>query len=175
MTVRQIATSALVAYGVLVVPAVGGAQQAAGSIGGIVRDATGAVLPGVTVEAASPALIEKLRSVVTDAQGRYLIVDLRPGMYSVTFTLPGFAAFRREGLELTSGFTATVNAELRVGSLEETVTVTGETSLVDIRNVRQQTQLSRETLESIPGTGRLPALYQVLPSDRKSTRLNSSH
>jgi hypothetical protein len=153
----------LVMCGALVLPAVATAQQATGNISGVVRDTSGAVMPGVTVDAASPALIEKVRSTVTDSQGRYQIIDLRPGAYSVTFTLPGFSTFRREGLELTSGFTALVNAELRVGSLEETVTVTGEAPLVDIRNVRQQVQLSRETLESIPGTGRLPALYQVLP------------
>jgi hypothetical protein len=150
--------------GVLAGSAAAAAQQAGGSIGGVARDTTGAVMPGVTVEAASPALIEKLRSTVTDDQGRYQIIDLRPGTYAVTFTLPGFSTFVRDGLELTSGFTATVNAELRVGSLEETVTVTGESPLVDIRSVRQQVQLSRDTLESIPGTGRLPALYQVLPA-----------
>ena len=100
------------------------AQQASG-IAGLVRDTSGAVLPGVTVEAASPALIEKVRSVVTDGEGRYNIVDLRPGTYTVTFTLPGFSTFRREGIELTAGFTATVNADMRVGALEETVTVTG--------------------------------------------------
>jgi len=152
------------ACGLLAWSAAAAAQQATGSISGVARDTTGAVMPGVTVEAASPALIEKVRSSVTDEQGRYQIIDLRPGTYTVTFTLPGFSTFRRDGLELTSGFTATVNAELRVGSLEETVTVTGETPLVDIRNVRQQVQLSRDTLESIPGTGRLPALYQVLPA-----------
>jgi hypothetical protein len=152
------------ACGVLAWSASAAAQQATGIISGVARDTTGAVMPGVTIEAASPALIEKVRSTVTDDQGRYQIIDLRPGTYTVTFTLPGFSTFRREGLELTSGFTATVNAELRVGSLEETVTVTGEAPLVDIRNVRQQVQLSRETLESIPGTGRLPALYQVLPA-----------
>ncbi len=140
------------------------AQQATGNINGVVRDTSGAVLPGVTVEAASPALIEQVRSVATDAQGRYQIVDLRPGVYSVTFTLGGFGTLKREGLELTTGFTATVNAELRVGSLEETITVTAETPLIDIQNIRQQTQLSRQTLESIPGTGRLPGLYTVLPA-----------
>ena len=163
MKVRRIAGFLMVWF-LLLTPAAGWAQQAAGNISGVVRDTSGAVMPGVTVEAASPALIEKVRAVVTDSQGRYQIIDLRPGVYTVTFTLPGFSTFRRDGFELTSGFTATVNAELRVGSLEETVTVTGEAPLVDIRNVRQQTQLSRETLESIPGTGRLPALYQVLPA-----------
>src|SRR6266436_4591302 len=91
-----------------------------GGIAGAVKDTTGAVLPGVTVEAASPALIEKVRTVVTDGEGQYKIVDLRPGTYAVTFTLPGFSIVKRDGIELTTGFTATVNAELKVGSLEET-------------------------------------------------------
>src|SRR5262245_23260303 len=99
--------------------------QTTGGITGVARDATGAVLPGVTVEAASPALIEKVRVAVTDGQGRFNIVDLRPGLYSVTFTLPGFSTFRREGIELSAGFTATANADMKVGGLEETVTVTG--------------------------------------------------
>ena len=91
------------------------AQVSNGSIAGVVKDASGAVLPGVTVEAASPALIEKSRTAVTDGQGLYRIVDLRPGVYTVTFTLPGFSTLKREGLELTAGFTATVNAEMKVG------------------------------------------------------------
>ena len=86
----------------LLLSATAWAQQASG-IAGVVRDTSGAVLPGVTVEAASPALIEKVRTVVTDGEGRYNIVDLRPGTYVVTFTLPGFSTFRREGIELTAG------------------------------------------------------------------------
>ena len=109
-----------------------------------------AVLPGVTVEAASPALIEKVRTVVTDGEGRYNIVDLRPGTYVVTFSLAGFNTFKREGIELTAGFTATVNAELRVGALEETITVTGAAPLVDTQNVRQQKSVSNELLEALP-------------------------
>src|SRR5262245_47567236 len=102
----------------LLLPWTASAQQATASgIAGIVRDASGAVLPGVTVEAASPVLIEKLRSVVTDGEGRYNIVDLRPGMYTVTFSLTGFNVFRRDGIELSSGFTATVNADMQVGAL----------------------------------------------------------
>ena len=112
-------------------------QQASG-IAGLVRDTSGAVLPGVTVEAASPALIEKVRSAVTDSQGRYNIVDLRPGTYIVTFALAGFNMLKREGVELTAGFTATINADLQVGALEETVTVTGQSPLVDVQNVKQQ-------------------------------------
>src|ERR1700704_1946450 len=96
---------------------------AQGSIAGVVRDTSGAVLPGVTVEAASPALIEKVRSVATDGGGRYSIVDLRPGTYTVSFTLNGFSTMKREGIQLPGGFTATVNADMKVGGIEETITV----------------------------------------------------
>src|SRR3954471_7059824 len=127
----------LVALGsIVILPSVTHAQ---GSIAGIVKDASGAVLPGVTAEASSPALIEKTRAVVTDSTGQYKIVDLRPGTYTVTFTLPGFATFKRDGLELTTGFTAQVNAEMKVGAVAETITVSGEAPVVDIQNVRQQT------------------------------------
>jgi hypothetical protein len=164
MDLQKIARLVMVWCLLLLPVAAWGQTTQAGSIAGVVRDTSGAVLPGVTVEAASPALIEKVRSVVTDGEGLYRIIDLRPGTYTVTFTLSGFSVFRREGIELTTGFTATVNAELKVGALEETITVTGETPVVDTSNIRQQTQLSRETLESIPGTGRLPALYTVVPA-----------
>jgi hypothetical protein len=125
------------------------AQQASG-IAGVVRDTSGAVLPGVTVEAASPALIEQVRTVATDGEGRYNIVDLRPGTYSVTFTLSGFRTFRREGITLTAGFTATVNAEMPVGALEETITVTGAAPLVDTQNVRRQTVAAKDLLDALP-------------------------
>jgi hypothetical protein len=121
------------------------------------------VLPGVTVEASSPALIDKVRTAVTDGQGLYRIVDLRPGIYVVTFSLPGFNTLRREGLELTTGFTAAVNAELNVGALEETITVSGEAPVVDIQNVRQQTTLARETLDALPTTGRLAQYAMLIP------------
>src|SRR2546430_612012 len=141
----------LIFAGLLFVPAVALAQSATtGAIAGVVRDPTGAVLPGVTVEAVSPALIEKVRTVVTDGQGQYKIVELRPGAYSVTFTLSGFATVKREGIELSTGFTATVNADLRVGALEETITVTGASPVVDTQNVRTQNVLSRETLDTLP-------------------------
>src|SRR5262245_28833602 len=112
----------------------------------------GRVLPGVTVEVSSPALIEKVRTAVSDSQGRYQVVDLRPGSYAVTFTLPGFSSVKREGIELTSGFTATVNAELRVGAIAETVTVSGASPVVDTQNVLQQTVLTRQVLDAIPAT-----------------------
>src|SRR5262245_2447108 len=116
----------VVAVAFLLAPALAYTQTATtGAIAGTVTDSTRAVLPGVTVEASSPALIEKTRSVVTDDQGRYNIVDLRPGVYTVSFTLPGFSTVKREGVELSASFTATVNAELNVGSVEESVVVTG--------------------------------------------------
>jgi hypothetical protein len=126
------------------------AAYAQASIAGVVRDTSGAVLPGVTVEAASPALIEKVRSVVTDGTGQYRVVDLRPGTYSVTFTLPGFNTFKRDGIELAGAFNATVNADMRVGSLEETVTVTGDAPVVDIQSVTQQVTLGKDVLDAIP-------------------------
>src|SRR5436190_2239811 len=97
--------------------------EAQASIAGAVRDASGAVLPGVVVEASSPALIEKVRSVSTDGSGQYKIVDLRPGIYSVSFTLAGFNNVKREGIELTGSSTVSVNVELKVGAVEETITV----------------------------------------------------
>src|SRR5438477_12060283 len=137
----------------LLFPGVTSAQQATASgIAGIVKDSSGAVLPGVTMEAASPALIEKVRSVVSDSEGRYNIVDLRPGTYVVTFTLPGFSTFRRDGLEISAGFTGTVNADLKVGALTETITVTGESPLVDIRNARKQTVISSDLLNVLPSS-----------------------
>jgi hypothetical protein len=147
---RIVRAAVVVGFACAVGPSAWAQSATTGAIAGATKDTTGAVLPGVTVEASSPALIEKVRSVVTDAQGNYKIVDLRPGTYAVTFTLPGFSTFKREGIELTTGFTATANAEMTVGSLEETVTVTGASPVVDIQNVRQQRVLTREVLDSLP-------------------------
>src|ERR1700732_984790 len=101
-------TNAIVAVLLTVVPTVAFAQGTESAIAGVVRDASGAVLPGVTVEASSPALIERVRTAVTDAAGQYKIVDLRPGTYALTFTLTGFATVKREGVDLVANFTATV-------------------------------------------------------------------
>ena len=120
---------------VLLLPVVASAQAA---ISGVVRDASGAVLPGVTVEAASPVLIEKVRAAVTDGSGQYAIENLRPGLYTVTFTLPGFAVVQRDGVELSGAFNARINADLRVGGVEETIRVTGETPVVDVQSTRQE-------------------------------------
>src|SRR6266850_8600453 len=133
------------------------------SIKGTVNDASGAVLPGVVVEAASPALIEKVRSVVTEGTGQYRIVDLRPGVYSITFTLAGFGPVKREGIELTGAFTATVNAELKVGALEEQVTVTGESPIVDVQNVRQQRVVSKDLIDTLPSARTTLSLTVLVP------------
>src|ERR1700674_4986493 len=155
------ATPGLIILLLLAAPAT--AQQGTSGIAGVVKDPTGAVLPGVTVEASSPALIEKLRTASTDAAGQYKIIDLVPGAYVVTFSLPGFTSYRREGIELTTNFTAQVNAELKVGAVEETVTVSGLTPLVDVQSTAVNQQMTRATLDAIP-TGRSPwALGKILP------------
>ncbi len=122
-------------------------------ITGVVSDVSGAVVPGVTIEVSSPVLIEQVRSAVSDANGAYRVTDLRPGTYKVTFTLPGFVTFIRDGLVLETDFTATVNAQLKVGGLEETITVSGASPVVDVTSTMQRTVLSREQIESLP-TGR---------------------
>lgn len=133
--------------GLVLFPAAASAQSA---ITGLVKDSSGGVLPGVSVEAASPVLIEKARNVVTDAQGRYTIVDLRPGVYKVTFTMPGFNTSVQDGIDLPSNFTATINAELKVGAVEESVTVSGQAPVVDVQNAQRTTAISREMLDAVP-------------------------
>jgi hypothetical protein len=128
------------------------AQQTA-SIAGVVRDGTGAVLPGVTVEAASSALIEKVRAAVTDGQGQYKIIDLNPGTYTVTFTLTGFNTLRRDGVVLTADFTASVNGDLKLGAVAETIVVTADSPLVDTQSVTQRKSLPSDLINALP-TGR---------------------
>jgi hypothetical protein len=147
----------------LLLPAVATAQVAQASITGVVRDSSGAVLPGVTVEAASPVLIEKVRSVVTDGSGQYRIVDLLPGTYAVTFTLAGFSTVRREGVELIGSLTATVNIDLRVGALEETITVTGESPIVDVQSARRQQVIDGNVLQEIPTSRSYNNVLQIVP------------
>ncbi|MSO63410.1 MAG: hypothetical protein EXQ50_15215, partial [Acidobacteria bacterium] len=150
----SVCASVLLAVGVMALPASALAQSASG-IAGVVRDSSGGVLPGVTVEATSPALIEGTRSTISGTNGTFQITDLRPGDYVVTFTLPGFRTVRREGIRLGASFTATVNVELAVGQLEETVTVSGASPIVDVRNSVSQSVMSREMLDTIP-TGKDP-------------------
>jgi hypothetical protein len=147
-----------------IAPSIARAQSSTtGAIAGIVKDTTGAVLPGVTVEASSPVLIEKTRSVVSDGAGLYKVTDLRPGTYNVTFTLPGFASVKREGLELTVGFTATVNAEMRVGGVAETIVVSGQTPVVDVQNVRTERVLTREVIDTIPTAKSIVTMGALIP------------
>src|SRR6185295_3092789 len=148
---RVVLCTALLWAAVLLLPRTSHAQVA---IAGVVKDTTGAVMPGVTVEASSPALIEKTRSVVTDSAGQYKIVDLSPGTYDVSFTLPGFKTVRRTGIVLEGSFTAQVSPELQVGAVEEAVTVTGETPAVDVINTTRSFVANREILDSIPTTDR---------------------
>ena len=142
--------------------------QSGSSIAGVVKDATGAVMPGVTVEAASPVLIEKVRTAVTDAAGQYKIINLVPGTYAVTFSLTGFNTVKRDGIELTAAFTANVNADLKVGALEETITVSGQAPTVDVQNVTQQRVMTRDILNAIPAgmksTGQIGALIPGVTS-----------
>jgi hypothetical protein len=134
------------------------------SITGVVKDASGAVLPGVTVEASSPELIEKVRTSVTDGTGQYRIVDLRAGVYSVSFALTGFGTVKREGIELTGSFTATVNADLKVGNLAETITVSGETPIVDVQSAKRQATVSGDVIASIPSSRAYGAIFSLNPA-----------
>src|SRR5207253_1895905 len=152
--------AAILFMGIVLVPVWARAQS---TITGVVKDTSGAVLPGVTVEASSPVLIEKVRSAVTDGSGQYRIVDLLPGTYAVVFTLPGFSTVRREGVELTGSFAASINADLKVGSLEETITVTGETPVVDVQNTLRQTVLSKDLIQTLPATRAAGALLNATP------------
>jgi len=129
-------------------PAIASAQS---GIAGQVKDATGGALPGVTVEASSDVLIEKMRTVITDGEGQYRFVDLRPGTYDVTYALAGFATIKREAVQLPADFTATINIDMRVGSLEETLTVTGDAPLVDVQNTGRSQVLTRDVLDAVRG------------------------
>lgn len=133
------------------------------SITGSVKDTSGGVLPGVTVEASSPVLIEKVRSAMTDTAGLYRIVDLRPGTYSLTVTLPGFATVKREGIELTGSVTITIPIDLKVGQLLETVTVTGASPVVDVQNTRRETVISADAIQALPGTRAYGSLLNLMP------------
>ncbi len=152
----------LLALMLLVLPA-STLAQTSGSIAGEVKDTTGAVLPGVTIEVASPALIEKVRTAVADGSGKYKITDLRPGTYSVTFTLAGFSTVKRDGIDLNAGFTATVNGEMKVGSMEETIVVSGQAPVVDTQNVRDARVLTRDIIDTIPTAKSISNLAALVP------------
>jgi hypothetical protein len=160
MIQRVVARSVVLLSAVLLCPVVVHAQAA---IAGVARDASGGVLPGVTVEVASPVLIEKVRSVITDATGQYRVVDLRPGTYAVTFSLGGFKTVKRDGIQLTGTFVATVSADLTVGELQETVTVTSQTPIVDVQSVRVQQTLSDDVIAAIPSSRNAAGLQSLIP------------
>jgi Carboxypeptidase regulatory-like domain len=154
------ATKCLAILAVLLLPA---AVYAQGSLTGTVRDASGAVLPGVTVEAASPVLIEKTRSAVTDGTGQYRIIDLRPGVYTLTATLPGFATFKRDNIELTGSQTITIPVEMRVGAIEESVVVTGESPVIDVQTARRELVMRTEVIQTLPVARAVGALLNATP------------
>src|SRR5215468_798706 len=126
------------------------AAFAQASVSGTVKDTSGAVLPGVTIEAASDVLIEKVRSATTDGNGRYQIVDLRPGTYTVSFTLTGFNTIKREGVTLAGTSNTVVDADLKVGAVAETITVTGEAPLVDVSSTKKESVLDHDIVQSLP-------------------------
>ena len=150
-------------------PSAAAQGTSAASVSGVVTDASGAVLPGVTVEVASPVLIEKVRTAVTDERGEYRIVELIPGTYTVTFSLTGFASFKRDGIELPPSFNATVNAQLRIGTLEETVTVSGASPLVDTQTVSHETVLPKALLDAVPTAKTLLSFYALTPALQSPT------
>ncbi len=153
----------LVLFTCMVFSAIPAIVHAQGAISGVVTDTSGAVLPGVTIEATSPVLIEKVRATVTDAQGLYSLVDLRPGTYVVTFALSGFTTLRREDLQLSSNVTLPVNVELRVGGLEETLTVSGQAAVVDVRNAARTAVLPRDLLDALPTSRTYTTAGAIVP------------
>ena len=138
-------------------------------LNGVVRDESGGVLPGVTVEAASPVLIEKVRTAVTDDQGRFNIVDIRPGVYRITFTLTGFNTVVRDNVEVPGGVAVTTNVDLKVGALEETITVSGQTPLVDVTQATRTQVLTRDLIDALPSTRNIMSVGMMVPGIRLGT------
>src|SRR5688572_6724244 len=159
--------SAIVLLGLILVPAVAPAQTA---LSGVVKDASGAVLPGVTVEATSPALIEKVRTATTDDNGFYRVPDLPPGTYRITFALSGFSNFIRDAVVLTGAGVTTINADMRVGAVTESVTVSGETPTVDVQtSTRRQVVLPSEVLQEIPASRGYGNILATVPGIQATT------
>jgi hypothetical protein len=154
------AAKCLIIFSALLLPTTVLAQ---GSLTGTVRDGSGAVLPGVTVEASSPVLIEKMRTATTDGTGQYRIIDLPPGTYVLTFALPGFSTVKRDGIELAGTQTITIPIEMRVGSIEESVVVTGESPVVDVQNVKREVVMSSDVIEALPVARAAGALLNATP------------
>jgi carboxypeptidase family protein len=164
---RQLARVLVLVLAVMALPSAAFAQ-ALGALAGSVKDASGAVLPGVMIEAASPVLIEKIRTAVSDGTGQYTIVNLPPGTYSVTFTLPGFSTYKREAVEVSVNFTSTINAEMRVGTVQETVTVTGESPIVDVQSAALTRSVTQDIIKQLPGGGSWIQMAASVPAIRPS-------
>jgi len=145
----------------VLVPSISSAQA---TLAGVVKDSSGAVLPGVTVETSSPVLIEKTRAATTDGTGQYQIVDLRPGTYAITFALSGFRIVTREGVEVSGAGVITIDANLSVGPLNETLTVLGETPVVDVHSVRRQAVLDTRVVTVLPAARSYPAILAAIPA-----------
>jgi len=168
MPARRIVGALLLGLAIVSLPSAASAQSA---ITGVVRDSTGLVMPGATIEAASPALIERIRTVSSDEQGRYTIVDLRPGVYKVTFSLAGFRTVIQENIDLPSNFTATVNANLELGAVEESVTVSGQAPTVDVQNAQRTTVIARDLLDAVP----MPRMFVAEAAMAVGTKVSSQN
>ena len=159
----RFASAATVLVGFLVLALTPTPARAQAALAGVVRDASDAVLPGVTVEVTSPALIQKVRTATTDGTGQYRLTELPPGTYTMTVTLPGFTTVKREGIEVTGSGVIPINVAMRVGAVAETVTVTGETPIVDTQSARRQAVLSNEVINTLPATRTYGALLSAIP------------
>ena len=157
---RRASKAVVILMAALLLPSVAFAQ---GTLTGTVKDQSGGVLPGATVEASSPALIEKMRTAVTDTTGQYRITGLNPGTYSLTFRLSGFNTVKREGIELSGTATLTIPIDMRVGALEETITVTSETPVVDVQTAQRETVLSADVVAAMPGNRSVGTLLNAVP------------
>jgi hypothetical protein len=138
--------------------------HAQATIAGTVRDTSGAILPGVTVEATSPVLIRTVRSATTNSDGQYRIADLPPGAYVVTFSLSGFSTIKREGLTVSGSGVIAINIDMPVGALQETLTVTGEAPLVDTQTTRRETVIKADTINTLPATRGYGSVLATVPA-----------
>ena len=161
----RVRTLAVIAF-LSLLPSIAAAQS---TIAGVVKDTSGAVLPGVTVEASSDVLIEKTRSAVSDGDGRYAIIDLRPGTYEVVFSLTGFSSYKRTDIIVPANVTVPINGEMKVGSLEETITVTGASPVVDVQNTSKVQVMTRELMDAIPSARNIQSIGSLVPGVRLNT------
>jgi hypothetical protein len=166
---RQLVRVAMVAAIVFALPHLAVAQNL-GTVTGAAKDASGAVLPGVSVEVSSPALIERVRTATTDGTGLYRIINLPPGVYTVSFTLPGFNTVKREQVQVQAGFTVTIDGEMKVGAVQETVTVTGESPVIDVQSAAATRSVSAEAFKELPSSGSWLQMASLVPAIRASVQ-----